>query len=69
MERGLIGARLATYRIEFYLVDAPFARVYRYALNDGGRLFIQPATGRPALAEPVTVLLDELPPAELLEAP
>jgi hypothetical protein len=65
MDRGLCGGGLATYRIEFYLVDAPFARVYGFARNDDGHLFTDPATGRATLADPVTVMLDELPPAEL----
>jgi hypothetical protein len=68
IERGLAGDGLATYRIEFYLIDAPFARIFRYALDHEGRRFMaDPAAYRkPALAEPVTVVLDELPPAELL---
>lgn len=68
-EHGLAGFDHATYRIEIYLVDAPFARVYRFARNDDGHLFADPATGRATLAEPVIVVLDELPPAELLEPP
>jgi len=66
MDRGLIGDGILAYRIEFYLVDAPFARVYCFARNGAGHLFNHPATGRPALAEPVTIMLDDLPPAELL---
>ena len=65
-ERGLVGTALLTYRIEFYLVDIPFARIYSFARNDNGHLFTDPATGKAALAEPVAVVLDELPPAELM---
>ncbi len=50
-----------TYRIEFYLVDAPFARVFRYAVNADGRCFKDPATGEAAEEPPVDVILSELP--------
>lgn len=65
--RGYAGGGLATYRIEFYLIGVPFALVFRYALNDDGRRFMADrVVRRPALADPVTVILDELPPPELL---
>jgi len=54
-----------TYRLEFYLVDAPFAKAFRYAVNSQGRWHLDPATGKPAVEEPVTVLLSELPPPHL----
>ena len=54
-----------TYRLEFYLVDAPFAKAYRYAVNDQGRRYMDPATDEPAVEEPVIVLLSELPPPHL----
>ena len=69
MDRSLVGGALLVYRIEFYLTDAPFARIYRFARNDGGHLFTDPATGKAALDKPVDVVLDSLPPADLLDAP
>lgn len=54
-----------TYRLEFYLVDAPFAVAYRYATNDKGHRYIDPATGHPAVEKPVTVVLSDLPPPHL----
>jgi hypothetical protein len=55
-----------TYRAEFYLIDAPFAVLYRYRENGEGRRYIDPATGEPAVEEPVTQMLDSLPPLRLL---
>jgi hypothetical protein len=57
---------VSTYRVEFFLVDAPFAVVWRYKRNEQGRCFTDPATGEIACAEPVVQMLDELPPARLL---
>lgn len=64
------------YRIEFYLLDTPFARLFRYALNqDGRKHWIDAHTpGQPhdheachvAMLEPLDVPLPELPPSELL---
>jgi hypothetical protein len=53
-----------TYRVEFYLVDAPFAKAFRYLDNAEGRRYIDPATGEPAMAE-VTIMLSDLPPEHL----
>jgi hypothetical protein len=55
-----------TFRIEFYLIDAPFAVVYRYIRDEEDRLMHDPATGRPRATEPVIQMLDELPPAHLM---
>jgi len=60
-----------TYRVEFYLVDAPFAVVHRFKVNAEGRKYAIGhqsfiSNGEPAREEPVTVTLDELPPAHLL---
>lgn len=55
------------YRIEFYLVDTAFAKVFRYALNSTGHRFLDPTMDRAAAEEPVMVLLSELPPAHLRE--
>jgi hypothetical protein len=55
-----------TYRAEFYLVDAPFARVFRYRDNSEGRRYLDPATGEPAVEEPAVVVLSELPPRHLM---
>jgi hypothetical protein len=51
------------YRAEFYLIDAPFARIFCYALNDNGRK--HGFCGSIVREEPRDVLLDELPPTEL----
>jgi len=56
-----------TYRAEFFLIDVPFAMLYRYKLNDAGRRFLDPDTGQAAVLPPVRHLLTELPPAELLD--
>jgi hypothetical protein len=68
VDRGLAGNGLWTYRIEFFLVDAPFARVYRLAISEDRHLVIDPVTRQAALADPVDVMLDGLPPPELLDA-
>jgi hypothetical protein len=47
------------------LLDAPFAVVYRYALNEDGHKYIDPATGYAAVEPPVVVPLAELPPEHL----
>lgn len=57
----------ATYRIDFYLIDAPFAVVHRYKLSETGRKYC--VSGEPAREEPVIVPLAELPPARLLGSP
>jgi hypothetical protein len=57
----------ATYRVEFFLVDAPFAVVWRYERNEHGRRYRDEVTSEPARAEPVVQMLGELPPAHLLE--
>jgi hypothetical protein len=59
------GADEDTRRIEFFLMDAPFARVHRYALDAAGRRYLDPATDEIAEQPPVTVILNELPPAHL----
>jgi hypothetical protein len=58
-----LAAASSTYRVEFYLLDAPFAAVWRYALNEDGR---EVPRCDVALAEPGIEMLDELPPAHLL---
>jgi hypothetical protein len=54
-----------TYRVEFYVLDTPFAVVRRFALNAGGFKHNGP-DGEIAKEPPVLVPLDELPPAHLL---
>jgi hypothetical protein len=65
--QGHIAEADRTYRAEFYLIDAPFVVLYRYAENDQGRTFTDPATGEVATDEAVTQALDELPPRHLLD--
>jgi hypothetical protein len=55
------------YRAEFYLIDTPFAVLFRYAEDDHGRHYTDPATGEVARTEPVTMTLSELPPGHLLQ--
>ena len=61
-----IGRANDTYRVEFYLVDAPLAVAYRYKRNGDGFKYQDPETGEAATEEPVIVPLGELPPARLL---
>jgi hypothetical protein len=56
----------STYRVEFYLVDAPFAVLNRHQRDEGGRLRWNPETNYPFCREPVVQMLDELPPAHLM---
>jgi hypothetical protein len=60
---------IVVYRVEFYLLDAPFAVLHRYAVNADGRKYQDPETDSVALDEPVIVPLGELPPAHLLRTP
>lgn len=53
-------------RVEFYLLDCPFAVIHEVARDGDGRCVIDLKTGTTAMAAPRTVLLDALPPAELL---
>lgn len=71
---------LAMYRAEFYLVDAPFIRVFTYHVNEQGRRHwnechpIPPPLGHdhsgcgPAVNPPYDQPVWELPPPELLGA-
>lgn len=51
-----------TYRVEVYLLDMPFARVFTYAENERGWRYVDPATGDAAVNDPYDVLLTALPP-------
>jgi hypothetical protein len=55
------------FRAEFYLIDAPFVRVFTYARDEEGRVLIVPGP-QPhwRAADPEDVPLPELPPEELL---
>jgi hypothetical protein len=56
-----------TYRAEFYLLDAPFVVLHRFAADDAGRHIWDPETESAMLAgQPVVQVLDELPPPHLL---
>lgn len=57
---------IRTYRLDFHLIDTPFAVAYRYAEDVNGRRYLDPATGEIAAEEPAVVLLDELPAPHLL---
>lgn len=67
---------ICIYRIEFYLVDTPFARLFRYSLNDEDKPHwtSNHVPGEPhnhdacAVAEeaPLDVILSDLPPDALL---
>ena len=59
-----------TYRVEFYLLDSPFAVLYRYKVDDDGRKFaLEPGGDALTEEEPVVQMLGELPPAHLLSRP
>ena len=60
-----LGRAEMTTRVEFFLVDAPFAVAHRFAQDASGRPFVDLATGEPAMEKPATQLLDELPPVHL----
>lgn len=62
-----LGRQLAAhvYRVEFYLLDGPFAVVSCYKLNADGFRHNGP-DGKIATEPPVIVPLAELPPAHLL---
>jgi hypothetical protein len=62
-----IPARNDACRIEFYLLDAPFAVVTHFARDADGFKYAQ--DGQAVTEPPVVVPLDELPPAHLLGAP
>jgi hypothetical protein len=53
-----------TYRVEVYLLDAPFARVFTYAQDDQGRYFDEGTDGA-AVNDPYDVPLTALPPDSL----
>lgn len=60
-----------TYRVEFYLLDTPFAVVHRFAVNAEGLKYAIGHLARldnrePATEPPVIVPLAELPPEHLL---
>jgi hypothetical protein len=59
-----IGGTRFIRRIDFHLIDAPLAIVTRYKRSGSGAKYA--ADGEPALEDPATVPLDELPPAHLL---
>jgi hypothetical protein len=64
-----------TYRIEFRLLDTPFARIFCYALNEAGRPYWLPCHTPGQLhdhdacdvarEEPRDIVLDAPPPREL----
>jgi hypothetical protein len=54
------------FRIEFYVLDAPFAIVHRYCRDENGHGYYDPEPDSRAAELPVVQMLDELPPAHLL---
>ncbi len=46
-----------TSRVEFHLIDAPLIRVFQFAHNEGGRCYVDPATGDLARRDPFDVLI------------
>lgn len=64
---GHLGDANFVYRAEFYLLDAPFAIVRRYAADGDGHKWA--ADGEVVTEPPVVVPLGELPPAHLLRQP
>jgi hypothetical protein len=58
--------RIHCFRAEFHLIDVPFAVLHCYAEDENGCIISDPVTGQAVRAEPVTEMLDELPPPHLL---
>ena len=57
-----------TWRYEVWMMDTPYARVYAYALNDQGHVYV--GAGGDVAQEPVLlVALDALPPEALCDPP
>jgi hypothetical protein len=56
----------STYRVEFRLLDGPYAVVWRHKRDAEGRLYADLDTGEIASEGPVIQALGELPPAHLL---
>jgi hypothetical protein len=54
-----------TYRVEVYLFDAPFARVFTYAGDERGYRYFDPGTEGAAVNDPYDVPLTALPPDSL----
>ena len=54
-----------TYRVEVYLFDTPFARVFTYAVDDRGWRYYDPGTDWAAVSDPYDVPLSALPPDSL----
>jgi hypothetical protein len=65
---GNIDRARDVFRIEFYLLDGPFAVVHRYKRDGAGCRYFDAATGGAATEPPVLVPLGELPPEHLLRA-
>lgn len=60
---AVVGEAVRTYRIEFFIVDAPFAVVFRYSRDPcTGKMYRDPITREVAKDPPVICLLDSLPP-------
>ena len=57
-----------TYRIEFYLLDTPYAVIRRFAEDENGNLRLDLDAEAPMRDEPVVQVLTELPPEHLLPA-
>jgi hypothetical protein len=65
MQTCMTGYARDAYRVEFYMLDAPFAIVHTFRCNGDGQRYADPAADGPAVNEPVTVMLSELPPGHL----
>ena len=55
----------STYRAEFYMIDAPCVKLYRFASNERGSCYLG-EDGGPTTEPPVMVMLPSLPPRHLL---
>jgi hypothetical protein len=68
LDHGIIGfgpdkPKGRTYRVVLFVLDGPVARRYQYATDEIGRVMLD--GDRQKLAEPVDMLLSELPPEHL----
>jgi hypothetical protein len=53
-----------TIRVEYYLIDCPFIRIYQYERDASGHRYVDPAIGDAARRQPFDVPITTLPPEE-----
>jgi hypothetical protein len=53
-----------TFRLEIYLLDCPFARVFQFERDAGGHKYVIPGTREIACRKPFDVPVGEMPPVK-----